>query len=236
MADTFTIRLTGKIDGEEIHPSTFDLAVMIRFLSGILSGVNIEAKRDSSVAARANARLLSLSAITDRCTEMSFSITPTAKQAVNRISTALSKEDLDGLSTGTQKEIREAFEYITYKGAGVQILNGKASRVYTKDRPLPPPKKELLLVEESTSLLARVYRVGGKKTATILATFEATNETIAVNCSSAIAKRISDERCLYEIICLIGKAEWRIAPWSLVNFTVNDFTQPFKGKASKLFE
>ena len=236
MADTFIIRLTGEIDGEEVHPSTFDLAVMLRFLNGILSSVNCEAKRDSATSTRASAKLLALSAITDRCTEMSFVISPTAKPAVNRISAALSREDLDSLSSSTQKEIRGAFEYVTNKGVGVQLLNGKASRVYTKERPLPQPKKETFLVEESTSLLARVFKVGGKKNAAVQATFEATNQTITVNCSATIAKRIADEGCLYEIISLIGKAEWRVNPWSIASFTVTDFSQHFKGKASKLLD
>ena len=154
---------------------------------------------------------------------------------MERIADALCNENMDGLAKSTQRTVRHTFQKIINKGAGVQFLNERRSPVYSMTHPLPSPKKESLLVEDAASLVAYIVRIGGKNGATVTATFDATKETRTVECSRHTAKKMSDAGCLYESVSLIGKAEWRTEPWSLVNFWANTFKKHYRGKASKLF-
>jgi hypothetical protein len=234
MSDNFTIRLTGKMNGDAIHPHTLDLAEVIKLLEGLMRGVRSEAQCDGTALGE-NCRILSLVSVTDKCAEYAVAYSPLVAPAIDRISVALCDENFDILAKRTQRQFRKAFGRLIGKGAGVQFFNGRASPVYSRSHPLPEPKVEPSLVEDSVSLLAYIVSLGGKGDATVRATFEATNETISVDCDKKIAKRMSDACCLYETVSLIGKAEWKVEPWQLLKFQVTEFEKHHKGKASELF-
>lgn len=235
MSRVLEIKLSGSLNGEKVRPETFGISDLILILNGILTAVKAETP-GGQFADQAKPRLLALRAIRPGSTVLEIEYDSEAAGAVDRITSALADRDMTRLTKPAQKAVRDAFGRIIKGGAGVQLLNGKETSVFTQANPIPAPAPPAMLKEE-TSLLAHVLKIGGGgRHSVIRAKFYATNQELTFPCARAIAKRMSDWGCLFDDVSLDGVATWRVEPWHLVRFRVKDFVPHRKKPASQRFD
>jgi len=232
MKNTFTIRLTGDINGEEIHPDTLDITDLLKLLEGLSGAVKCETVEDHGKSAK-KTRLLSLQSILDKCSEMTIKYTNLARHGCSRIENALCFGTMESLQEESQEKLRTSFGRLIAKGACLQWIGDHASPVYSKENPLPVAKDIGTFSELSASLLARVLKIGGENDPTVRAVFDATGQEMTAKCSVSVCKKMSDAGCLYETVSLLGKAKWQVSPWKITSFNVNGFEKHYQGRASE---
>ena len=231
MRDTFTIRLTGYINGEEIHPGTLDITDLLKLLEGLSGAIKRETAEDHGSSTN-KTRLLSLESILDKCSEMTIKYTSPARHGCSRIENALCFGSMESLQEESQGKLRKSFNRLIAKGANLQWIGEHASPVYSKENPLPVAKGIGTFNELSASLLARVLKIGGENDAAIRAVFDATGQEMSAKCSVSVCKKMSDAGCLYENVSLLGKVKWQVSPWKIATFNVKGFEKHYQGKSS----
>ena len=235
MKDTFTIRLTGDINGEEIHPSTFDVKELNKLIAGLINAIRIEAATEYGNSVRA-IRLLSLNSIEDKCSAFNFNCTEMAQPASQRVESAVCTGNFDTLEDESQDEIRKVFSPLIAKGACIQWIGEETSPVYSKEHPLPNEKKIGIFVEQQASLLVKVLKIGGVSHPSVKAIFDTTGQELQAACDTKTCKRLSDEKCLYESVTLIGVAKWHRDTWKLKSFQVKDFIKHYQGTGKEFLD
>jgi hypothetical protein len=234
VAGVLEIKLSGSMNGEEIRPETFGISELIHLLNGVLAAVKAETP-GGQFTEQVKPRLLALKAIRPGSNILEIEYASEAAEAVDRITSALVDRNLGRLTKPGQQGIRDAFKRLIKGGGGVQILNGRATPVFTQANPIPAPSPPRT-VRETASLLVYVKRVGGERRPTIGAKFYATGQELTVRCSRSLVKRLSDEGCLFEDVSLEGEAVWRVEPWQLLHFKASDFIHHKRKSASHRFD
>lgn len=233
MSDKFSIKLTGKMKDVEVHPDTMDMADLLELLDSLIKAVKAECpQRQKPNASTRN--LLTLNSIEDACSNYVIGHSPEAELAVRNITEAFVESDFNRLNPLARQELYKSINRLINAGVGVQVNNGRPSPVFSLDNPLPvQPEAETL--QEETSLLAKIIKVGGESKPTIQAHFYSTEQNITVDCKKDTAKRLSDSGCLYEDVSLEGVVTWQTKPWQIIKFDVSDFILHDTGNASKIF-
>lgn len=163
---------------------------------------------------------VSLVGVTEGSDRLTFATTEKFVPVVARISTSIAKRRFSGLPESAHESLHRMSQVTKRRGWGLRIPANKKLKIPAAsikkgaDIPAPAPKP---LMRGTTSLLARVMRVGGVRPRAELR-IPNSSDLLFVDISEDIARILASR--LYDEVTLEGVATWDPDTWRMRDFAV----------------